>query len=106
MMAPRGLVGAELALWGFALGLPAVGAVLALAFEAARFASPSPRVASRLALVARIALLLAGGSLVLSAVVRRFPHAHNTRLSWLPAVVSGLPYATVSTRGPILNEAS
>jgi len=56
MMAPRGLIGAALLLWGASVGFLPVAVILALAYEGARFVPPSPAAARRITLVGRIVL--------------------------------------------------
>jgi protein-glutamine gamma-glutamyltransferase len=103
MIAPRGLVGAALALWGASIGFPVAGAIFAIAFEATRFAPPSATFATpaRLANTVRLCVLLAAGGLVYAGVTGRFPQALYAWLRWLPVLLLPLPVAQTLAGGSI-----
>jgi transglutaminase-like putative cysteine protease len=105
MMAPRGLVGASLLVWGASVGFLPVAIVLALAFEGARFASPSAAAAKRITLVGRIVLFAVLGKLAYVAVTAPFPGALYTWLKWLPILLAPLPIVQVLAGGAIPSNA-
>jgi hypothetical protein len=86
-------MGVALAVWGFAIGMPVAGLVLGAILEAARFAPPSERAASRVSLVLRIVVLAALAKLAYVAVTSSFPQALYTWLRWLPVILMPLPLA-------------
>jgi transglutaminase-like putative cysteine protease len=89
MKAPAGLVGAALLLWGASIGLPWLGAVAALAFEALRWSKPTPtaRTAALLTPLVRLSTLLAVALLALFIGVQGAPQALYAWLRWLPLVL-------------------
>lgn len=101
MKAPRGLLGAALVLWGFSIGVPFAGIVLALLVEGARFMPPAPGAQSRVALVVRIVALIALAKFAWVAVTTPFPQALYTWLRWLPVILAPLPLAQVLAGGAI-----
>jgi len=104
-MAPRGLVGAALLLWGASVGFLPVAVVLALAYEGARFAPPSPAAARRVTLVGRIVLFAVIAKLGYAAVTTAFPEALYTWLRWLPILLAPLPLVQALAGGMIPSDA-
>jgi protein-glutamine gamma-glutamyltransferase len=105
MMAPRGLVGAALLVWGASVGFLPVGIVLAAAFEGARFAPPSAAAAKRITLVGRVVLFAVLAKLAYVAVTAPFPNALYTWLKWLPILLAPLPIVQVLAGGSISTSA-
>ena len=101
MMAPRGLVGAALLLWGASVGFLPVAIVLALAYEGARFAPPSPAAAKRVTLVGRAVLFAVVAKLGYAAVTSAFPGALYAWLKWLPILLLPLPLVQALAGGAI-----
>jgi transglutaminase-like putative cysteine protease len=101
MMAPRGLVGAALLLWGASVGFLPVAVVLALAYEGARFAPPSPAAARRVTLVGRAVLFAVIARLGYAAVTTAFPEALYAWLRWLPILLAPLPLVQSLAGGTI-----
>ena len=101
MMAPRGLVGAALLVWGASVGFLPVAIVLALAFEGARFAPPSAAAAKRITLVGRFVVFAVLAKLAYVAVTAPFPNALYTWLKWLPILLAPLPIVQVLAGGSI-----
>jgi len=104
MMAPRGLVGAVLLLWGASVGFLPVAVVLALAYEGARFAPPSPAAARRVTLVGRVVLFAVVAKLGYSAIANAFPEALYIWLRWLPILVAPLPIVQALAGGEITGD--
>ena len=101
MMAPRGFIAAALLLWGASVGFLPVAVVLALAYEAARFAPPSPAAARRVTLVGRVVLFAVLAKLGYAAVTSPFPQALYTWLKWLPILLLPLPLVQALAGGSI-----
>ena len=101
MMAPRGLVGAALVLWGLSTGFLPVAIVLALLYEGARFAPASAAAARRVTLVSRVVLFAVIGKLGYVAVTSAFPEALYTWLKWLPILMLPLPIVQALAGGTI-----
>jgi len=95
-MTPRGLLGAAFIVWGFSTAHVAIGIVLAIAFEAMRFAPGPSQPARRQVIVIRASLGAAAALLAYTVVTSRFPEALYTWLRWLPLVL--LPLAMLQTR--------
>jgi transglutaminase-like putative cysteine protease len=92
MIAPRGLLGAALVAWGFAAGLPWLGAALAILVEAIRFSK------MRLALgdgalgrILRFVFFAVFAALLYALATLRAPQSLYTWLRWLPIFVLPLP---------------
>jgi len=90
-MAPVGLVGAALLLWGASVGFLPVAIGLALACEGARFAPASAAAAKRVRLVGRVVLFAVLAKLGYAAVTSPFPEALYIWLRWLPILLAPLP---------------
>jgi len=105
MMAPRGLVGAAVLVWGASVGFLPVAIVLAAAFEGARFAPPSAAAAKRITLVGRVVLFAMLAKLAYVAVTAPFPNALYTWLKWLPILLAPLPIVQVLAGGSISTRA-
>ena len=101
MMAPRGLIGAALLLWGASVGFLPVAVILALAYEGARFVPPSPAAARRITLVGRIVLFAVIAKLGYAAVTTAFPEALYVWLRWLPILLVPLPLVQALAGGAI-----
>ena len=101
MTAPRGLVGAALVLWGACVGFLAVSIALALMYEGARFAPPSPVAAKRVRLVGRVVLFAVVAKLGYAAITAPFPEALYTWLKWLPILLLPLPIVQALAGGSI-----
>ncbi|HUQ27444.1 MAG TPA: transglutaminase domain-containing protein [Usitatibacter sp.] len=104
MMAPRGLVGAALLLWGASVGFLPVAIVLAIAYEGSRFTSPSTAAARRVRLVGRIVLFAVIAKLGYAAVTSGFPQALYTWLKWLPILLLPLPLVQALAGGSISSD--
>src|SRR5439155_20377078 len=93
MIAPRGLLGAALVLWGASTGHFALGVALCIAFEAVRFARGSPQSSRRQILVIRASLFASAALLAYTVAASRFPEALYLWLRWLPLAL--LPLAAL-----------
>ncbi|MBC8021509.1 MAG: transglutaminase domain-containing protein [Burkholderiales bacterium] len=105
MMTPRGLVGAALLLWGVSVGFLPVAIVLALAYEGARFVSPSAAAMRRVTLVGRFVLFAVLAKLAYAAVSSPFPQALYIWLKWLPILLLPLPLVQALAGGTIATNA-
>ena len=105
MMAPRGLVGAALLLWGFSVGFLPVAIALALIYEGARFVPPAAAAAKHVRLVGRIVLFAVVAKLGYAAVTAPFPAALYTWLKWLPILLLPLPIVQALAGGSIGSDA-
>jgi protein-glutamine gamma-glutamyltransferase len=105
MMAPRGLVGATLLLWGVSVGFLPVAIILALAYEGARFAPPSAAAMRRVTLVGRVVLFAVLAKLAYAAVSSPFPQALYIWLKWLPILLMPLPLVQALAGGSIASNA-
>jgi transglutaminase-like putative cysteine protease len=105
MIAPRGLIGAALVLWGLSTGFLPVAIVLALAYEGARFAPPSPAAARRVTLVGRVVLFAVLAKLAYAALTTAFPEALYIWLKWLPILLLPLPIVQALAGGAISSDA-
>ena len=91
MIAPRGLIGAALLIWGASVGFLPVAIVLALAYEGSRFAPPSAAAQKRVRLVGRVVVFAVLAKLAYVAVTSSFPEALYVWLRWLPILLIALP---------------
>jgi transglutaminase-like putative cysteine protease len=101
MMAPRGLIGAALLLWGASVGFLPVAIVLALAYEGARFAPASPAAAKRVTMVGRVVIFAVVAKLAYAAFTTPFPGALYAWLRWLPILLLPLPLVQALAGGTI-----
>ena len=93
-MAPRGLVGAALVLWGISIRLPWLGIAAGAAYEGLRLATPSPaRGEALLAPVVRTTVAMVLATFAYAAATQSMPQAMYAWLRWLPMVA--LPLAAV-----------
>ena len=105
MMAPRGLVGAALLLWGASVGYLQVAIPLALAYEASRLVAPSAAASKHMRIVGRVVLFAVIATLAYAAVTSPFPQALYAWLRWLPVVLLPLPIAQALAGGTISSDA-
>ena len=107
MIAPPLLVGAALVAWGYAGNPMPLAVVLAIAFEAARFAGPreSP-LRGREALVIRVALVAAGALFLGAAITQKFPGAIYFALRGLPLVIFPVALMQLLAPGQLLRRAN
>jgi transglutaminase-like putative cysteine protease len=103
-MAPRGLVGASLLLWGVSVGFLPVAILLALAYEGALFAPASTAAAKRITLAGRIVLAAVLLKLGHAAATSAFPEALYLWLRWLPILLLPLPVVQALAGGSISSD--
>ena len=90
-MAPAGLVGACLLLWGWSIGQLALGVALALAYEVSRAARLASRLERRAEQLARASAAAALVLLVYTLATQSPPQSLYTWLKYLPFLLSPMP---------------
>ncbi|HST01502.1 MAG TPA: transglutaminase domain-containing protein, partial [Usitatibacter sp.] len=96
MRAVPGLIGGALALWGFAIGWPAMGIALAIALEVTRFLRPALVPASRTTVALRFTAFAAIAAFGYCAATSPMPEGIYQWLRWLPVVLPVLALAPVA----------
>lgn len=108
MSAPPGLLAAAFLLWGFAIGLPWLGAAAGAAVEAARLAAAGAAAGRLVRPALRACTLLALAWLAYAIATQPLPQSLYGWLRWLPLVLLPLPAlqlagapVRVGTLGPL-----
>jgi len=92
MTAPRGLIGAALAYWGYALGLAPLGIAAGLGIEALTLLPAHPlRPGAPAAAILRLATAAAVLALAYAAATLRMPEALYAWVRWLPLLLVAFP---------------
>ena len=100
MIAPLGLVGIALAAWGWAIGLPALGIGIGIAFEALRLMRLQVKLSDlAIARLLRITFIVVLGAFALSIAMLRAPQSLYAWLRWLPVFVLPIPFLQVACGG-------